>query len=188
MHSPHRFGFAALALLALSACGGSSDKTAPTASATASAPPPPSATASAAPSASAAASAAPSASADADAADDAKPGAVHIHLSGAKVLTGKVDGAEKLLKTDMMKLRTACIAPAVKRAEKGLDGTMKVTLEVEKDGKVGKATSKVTTGKVPEDVEKCTREFYEKKVTFETKAKAKIEATIEVGPKVATDK
>jgi len=127
-------------------------------------------------------------SASGEPATEGPPGTVRIHLDSAKVVTGKAETAEKTLKTNMLKLRTECVAPAIKK-QANIDGTLKVVLEFGPEGKVTKATTTVPTGKVPDDVASCVKSFYEKNIELDTnKAKAKIEATIAMGPNVQSDK
>jgi hypothetical protein len=182
-----------LPLLALAACGNHGEGGATTgapagkASATASAKP------TAAPSASASATAAPSATVSAAPTASASPtveveveptGPVHIHLQTVKVTSGKSDGADKTLKAHMLKLRTACVAPALK-VTPNFEGTLNVTLEVGADGKITKATPKVASGKIPDELQKCTAKFYEEKIQLEPSA-AKIEETLLLGPKAGS--
>lgn len=177
------------ALLALAACGNKTEGGgAPTASASAKPHASTTATATAAttaPTATAAptasASAAPTASADAEPA-----GAVHMHLDSVKVASGKSDNAEKTLKGSMLKLRTACVAPALKKTPT-FEGTLRVTLEVGADGKITKATPKALTGKLPDDLQQCVGKFHEEKVQLDA-GKAKVEETLLFGPNVAADK
>lgn len=169
----------------LTTSSASSAKPKPTAIATASAVAKASAvaTASAAPTASAAASASaePSASADVEPA-----GPVHIHLDTVKVTSGKSDGSDKVLKTNMLKLRNACVAPAIKKTP-SFEGTLLVTLDVGDSGKIDKASPKVTAGKLPTELTQCVGKFYEEKIQLGA-GKATIEATILMGPKVSTKK
>jgi hypothetical protein len=185
-----------VALLVLAACGhkpegggapgaSASAARAPVA-ASAKAPTAPTTTTLPATSGSAAPTAAPSGSADADA-DGPEPatGRVHIHLQSVKVTGGKNDGAEKLLKGHMLKLRTTCVNPALKKTPT-FEGTLKVTLEAGADGKLTKATAKASTGKLPEDLLQCTEKFYLEKLQVDP-SKATIETTILVGPKANAD-
>jgi hypothetical protein len=173
--------------VAVAACGGkSSEGGAPSASASAAAAATPPAASTPAP---ATASAAPSTTASAAESAEAedKAGAVHIHLDGAKVLKGKAEGAEKVLKSQMLRLRTTCIRRDVKK--EGLDGTLKVTIEVGKDGKPEKIVTHAQTGKVSEEVATCVKTYYEKHLELDTaKNKATVEVMIAMGPKVQPDK
>jgi hypothetical protein len=177
-----------LPLFALAACGnkpegGTTSSAAPVVSAkpsatvTTSAPVP---SASAAPTAGA--SAAPSASASAEPEAEPVTGAVHIHLESVKVLSGKNDSAERAMKLSMLQLRNKCVAPALKTTP-SFEGTLKMTLEVDADGKITKASPKVTTGKIPDGVQECFTKFFQEKVQLPA-GKAKVEGTILLGPKV----
>jgi hypothetical protein len=116
------------------------------------------------------------------------PGTVRIHLDSARVVSGKSDAAEKTMKSNLLKLRNECLVPALKK-QPSIEGTLKVVLELGPDGKVQKATTTVPTGKIPDDLQTCVKGFYEKNLGVDTnKAKAKIEATIAVGPNVQPDK
>jgi hypothetical protein len=179
------------AVLFLAACGGKHEGGgASSASASAKVPAPkPTVTATAAATASATASAAPTASATAapsgSADEEAAPsGPVHIHMDAVKVTSGKSDGAEKTLKANMLKLRTACVAPAIKKTP-SFEGTLRVTLDVGADGKIGSAKGKTTAGKLPDDLVSCVEKFYADKIQLEA-SKATVDATILMGPKVHT--
>lgn len=141
------------------------------------------ATATAAPTS--AASESPTAEPAGSADEDAAPtGRVHIHMETVKVTSGKSDGAEKTLKHNMLKLRTTCVAPAIKKTP-AFEGTLRVTLDVGADGKIGSAKGKTTAGKLPDDLVSCVEKFYTDKVQLEA-SKASVDATILMGPKVKT--
>ncbi len=87
----------------------------------------------------------------------------------------------------MLRLRTTCIHREAKK--EGLDGTLKVTLEIGKDGKPEKIHTLVPTGKVSDEIATCVKTFYEKHLELDTaKNKATVELTIAMGPKVQPDK
>ncbi|MCC6644192.1 MAG: hypothetical protein IT374_01300 [Polyangiaceae bacterium] len=159
--------------LALGLVGCSKDSPAPT--------PAPAATSAALPAAS---TAAPAASSAAPAASSAAPassaaaGAAHLHVDTVKTVKGKIDGAEKRVKSRAMNLKNKCAKDVA------ADGKIVFTLDLDKEGKIKKQAHKVE-GKVPDDVVKCMEGWMKEKLEFDTNdAEAKLEITLSLGPEV----
>lgn len=133
------------------------------------------------PAAAASSTAAPAASSAAPA-DSAAAGATHLHVEGVKTVKGKVDSPDAKLKKRAMILKNKCVKDAA------ADGKVVFTLELDKEGKIKKHSSKVD-GKVPDDVVKCMEEWMKKNLEFDTnEAEAKLDVTIALGPNVKPDK
>jgi hypothetical protein len=127
-----------------------------------------------------AASAAPTATASAS----AEPAeAVHIHLDSVKTISGKNDFAARAFELSMPQLRTTCVQPALK-VTPTFEGTLKMTLAIDANGKITKATPSVVTGKIPDDVQTCFARFFEEKTQLPAHT-ATVEGTILLGPHVA---
>ncbi len=152
--------------LALGLVGCSKDSPAPT--------PAPAATSAALPAASTAAPAASSAAP----ASSAAAGAAHLHVDTVKTVKGKIDGAEKRVKSRAMNLKNKCAKDVA------ADGKIVFTLDLDKEGKIKKQAHKVE-GKVPDDVVKCMEGWMKEKLEFDTNdAEAKLEITLSLGPEV----
>lgn len=137
---------------------------------------------------SAAASTAPAASSAAPAtSDSAAPGNVHLTVESAKAASGKVDGGQRKVKANAMKMRRKCIDPELKKDAGSVDGSVVITLELNTEGKTTKASHK-TDGKFPEDAAKCMEKVLSE-LEFDTEnTKAKFEVKIAAGPNVKPDK
>lgn len=124
-----------------------------------------------------AASAAPTATASASAE------AMHIHLDSVKTLSGKNDFAARAFELSMSQLLTTCVQPAL-TVTPTFEGTLKMTLAIDANGKITRATPSVVTGKIPDDVQTCFAKFFEEKAQLPAHA-ATVEGTILLGPHVA---
>jgi hypothetical protein len=82
----------------------------------------------------------------------------------------------------MVQLRSNCIRPALKLTPT-FAGTLKLTLAIDADGTITKATPAVVDGKIPDEVQTCFAKFFEEKTKLHGH-KATVEGTILIGPRV----
>lgn len=130
------------------------------------------------------ASAAPVASASASA--DAPAGASEMTLGDVKATKGKIDDGQKKFRLNLPRIQRKCIFPALKKDAAAIGtGNLKLTIEVDAEGKPKKVTHAIE-GKVPDDVAACIKGYVEKEIEFGNDAKATLEANLVFGPKKLT--
>lgn len=107
---------------------------------------------------------------------------VYVQLDSVKTISGKNDSAERAFQLGMIQLRSNCIRPALKLTPT-FAGTVKLTLAINADGTIGKATPTVVDGKIPDEVQTCFAKYFEEKTKLHGH-EATVEGTILIGPHV----
>ena len=126
---------------------------------------------------------APTAAPAASEAPKAEANEAVISFDSAKATKGKVDKADRKIHAGLRALQSRCVAPANKKDPGAVGGSLKMTLEIDKEGKVTKVTPKAE-GKVPAEIVACIQEHLEKRLKLDTDgAPATLEVGYKFGPK-----